>query len=96
LGKRDASYLLIGEKFLHLPRARLTAKLVGGAVEISTNVFAYQVALQVDDVTGAVFEDNFFHMSPGAKRTIRLIDTAGGGTLTVRALNAKPVRVELR
>jgi hypothetical protein len=42
---------------------------------------------------GAVFGDNFFDLIPGGKRTISILKSAGGRTLTVRALNADPVNL---
>ena len=49
----------------------------------------------MNGVTGAVFEDNFFDMVPGQKRTISVMYTVDGRTVTVAALNARPVRVEI-
>jgi hypothetical protein len=59
-------------------------------------VFARDVRLQVEGVTGAVFEDNFFDMSPGQKRIIRIVDAAGGRRITIAALNAEAVQLEIR
>ena len=95
LGERDSTYLLIGERYLHLPNAKLTASAIGDKIEISTDVFARMVCLEMQGVTGVVFEDNFFDMVPGQKRTVSVINPAPGQTVTVAALNAKPVRVEI-
>ncbi|MCX6872455.1 MAG: hypothetical protein NTW21_01400 [Verrucomicrobia bacterium] len=89
----DATCLLIGERYLHLPNARLTARLADGHIEIATDAFARQVTLEFDDVTAAVFADNFFDMIPGQKRSIAVLNPADGRQLTIRALNAEPVRV---
>ena len=59
-------------------------------MEITTGKFARQVALQFDGVTGALFEDNFFDMIRGQKKTVAILNAAGGRQLTVRALNAGP------
>jgi len=85
---KEVTYLLIGERYLHLPHARLRARLVGDKVEISTDVLARQVTLEVNGVTGAVFEDNHFDMPPGQKRTIAVVHAAGGRQIIVKALNA--------
>ncbi|MHC4591586.1 MAG: glycoside hydrolase family 2 protein [Planctomycetota bacterium] len=53
------------------------------------------LALEMEGVTGAVFDDNFFDMVPGQTRDIGVLDAAGGKRVTVRALNAEPVTVEL-
>lgn len=94
--RQQATYLLIAQRYLHLPKPTLSARYARGKIELSTNVFARQVALEVPGVTGAVFEDNFFDLAPGAKRTIRLIDAAGGGEVRIRAVGAKAVVVKLR
>jgi len=94
-GNRDAAYLLIGERYLHLPNAKLTANAVGNKIEISTDVFARTVCLEMQGVTGTVFEDNFFDMVPGQKRTVSVINPTGGQTVTITALNSKPVRVKI-
>ncbi len=75
--------------------AKLTAHAVGNKIEISTDVFARTVSLEANGVTGAVFEDNFFDMVPGQKRTISVLNPTGARTVTIAALNAKPVRVEM-
>jgi len=93
-GQRDATHLLIGERYLHLPKPKLTARRLGDKIEISTDVFARTVTIEAPGVTGAVFEDNFFDLVPGQKRTIALIHPADPKTLTVTALNAKPVQLD--
>lgn len=93
---KQATYLLIGERYLHLPRAKLAAHKTDDGIEISTDVFVRDVRLQVDDITGAVFEDNYFDMSPGQKRIIRITDAGGGKRITVGALNAGPVHLEIK
>lgn len=49
------------------------------------------MTLQFDVVSGAVFEDNFFDLLPGQKKTVGIVSAAGGRRPTVRALNAGPV-----
>jgi beta-mannosidase len=90
---RDATCLLIGERFLRLPQAHLTVRKENDRLEIATDVFARQIALQFDGVTGAVFEDNHFDLAPGQKRAIAVINAAGGQQLAVHALNAEPITV---
>ena len=89
----ESTSLLIGERYLHLPPAHLTVRQDGGRIEIATDAFARQVTLEFEGVTGAVFEDNFFDLIPGQKRTIDVVNAAGGRTLTLRALNAEPMRL---
>ncbi len=98
---RESTFLLIGEKYLHLPKASLKATRVGDAIEISTDAFARQVTLEAAGVTGAtgvigaVFEDNYFDMAPGGKRMIKLVYPAGAWEVTVHALNGAPVKLTL-
>ena len=95
-GGREVSQLLIGERYLHLPDAKMTAQFMNGQVEIRAGNFARQVTLTMNGVTGAIFEDNFFDLPPDCTRTIRIIDTAGGEELTVGALNASPVVLDVQ
>lgn len=89
----EATRLLTAERYLHLPQANLTARVVEDRIEIAADAFARQVTLEFEGVTGAVFTDNFFDLIPGGRRTIAILKAAGGRTLTVRALNADPVRL---
>jgi len=94
---REATQLLSGERYLHLPRARLAARIAGGGkIEIATDVFARQVVLESEGAGGAVFEDNFFDMAPGETRTLAVLDAAGGKRIGIKALNADAVHVALR
>ena len=88
--------LLHPVRYLHLPEATLAVRASGEAVEISADGFALQVELQMDDVLGAVFEDNWFDLPPGETRRVPIIRRAGGAGVTVRAWNASAVHVALR
>jgi beta-mannosidase len=90
---RDATCLLIGERYLHLPQSHLTVRKKDDRIEIATDVFARQVMLQFDGVSGAVFEDNFFDLAPEQTRTIGVVNAASGHKLAVRAVNAEPVTI---
>jgi hypothetical protein len=92
---REVTQLLIGERYLHLPDAELNARIVNGKIEISTHAFSRQVSLTAENVTGAVFEDNFFDMPPGQQRSIDVIDSAGGRHIIVKALNSNAIRLEM-
>jgi hypothetical protein len=90
---RDATYLLIGERSLHLPQAHLRVRQENDCIEIMSDVFARQVTLQFNGVTGAVFEDNFFDLVPGRTRRLSVVNAAGGTQLDVHALNAGPLTI---
>lgn len=94
LDAHDASYLLTGERYLHLPAAHLTAGLAAGRIEIEADAFVRQVTLEFDGITAAVFDDNFFDLIPGKKKAVTVLNAAGGRALTVRGLNAAPVVLE--
>ena len=93
LGDSHATMLLIGERFLHLPDAELSARCADGKIEITAGAFARQVRLEMTGAVGAVFEDNFFDLAPGRTRAIRIVDPAGGDEVAVGALNAPAVRL---
>jgi hypothetical protein len=96
LSGREATCLLISERYLHLPQAHLTVRRQNGQIEIATDVFARQVELRFDGIAEAVFDDNCFDLAPGQKRTIAVVGTASGRNLEVRALNANPVSIRFR
>ena len=89
----DATLLLIGERYLHLPEAHLQVRQENHRLEIATDVFARQVTLLFEGASGAIFEDNFFNLIPGQKRIIDIVNTAGGRQLAIRALNAEPITI---
>jgi beta-mannosidase len=92
----QASYLLTGERYLHLPEADLDVVLLkDGSVEIATDLFARQVSLELTGLTGAVFEDNFFDMVPGDRRRLSVIHRPADGVLRIGAVNAEPVILDL-
>lgn len=92
-GTVEATHLLQGERYLHLPRPTLKMQRVEDRIEIATDRFARQVMLGIPGSSGAVFEDNFFDMPPGSRRSIGVIDAAGGNAISVCAVNAEPVQV---
>jgi len=95
LAGRESTHLLTAERYLHLPLAKLTVKESRAGIEISTDAFARQVALDFPGAGGAVFQDNFFDLGPGQTRTISLLHAADGRQLTVSAINADPIAVQL-
>ncbi len=91
----NSTHLLIGERYLHLPNANLSVKVIDGEIQVSTDVFVRQVALEMEGAIGALFEDNYFDMLPGQTRTIAIIDSAGGKRVNVSALNANGISLNL-
>jgi hypothetical protein len=84
---------LSGERYLHLPPATLAVRAVLGGLQVATDLFARQVTLQMAKVAGAVFEDNYFDLSPAGQRTLKVLNPAGGRQVKVSALNADEVRI---
>ncbi|NQT20029.1 MAG: hypothetical protein HQ592_10020, partial [Planctomycetes bacterium] len=81
---------------LHLPPAELDIRApADGKIQISTNVFARQVSLLIDNAAGALIEDNHFDIAPGRSRTITVSGAPSGSRVTVRAVNAEPTTVLL-
>ncbi|MCK4283832.1 MAG: hypothetical protein KAX44_05910 [Candidatus Brocadiae bacterium] len=92
LGDLQATHLLAGERYLHLPQASLIVSVSAGAVKLSADAFARQVALSCEGGEGTEFSDNYFDLPPGASRVVRVIGK-GGGEIAVSALNARAVAV---
>lgn len=88
---REAICVLGAERYLHLPVAVLEARLKGNAIEVSSDTFVRQVTLTVDGTTGAVFEDNYFDLAPGVKRTVRIRNISGGKRVIIKGLNTEPL-----
>lgn len=92
----ESTLLLAAERYLHLPQSRLRAQSRGDAIEISTDVFARQVTLDIEGVAGAVFEDNYFDMLPGQIRLVKILNAGGGRAVRIRALNSDSVGAQLQ
>lgn len=88
---QQTTLLLTGERYLHLPPAKLTTRRTPEGIEIATDNFARQVTLEA--APGAVFEDNFFDLPPGQRRVIKILDAAANPEIKVSAFNAKEVIV---
>ena len=92
LGDFQATHLLAGERYLHLPRATLTVSASAEGVEVSADVFARQVALSCEGGEGTHFSDNYFDLPPGTSRAVRVTGRRGG-EIAVSALNARTAAV---
>jgi beta-mannosidase len=90
--EQEATCLLVGERHLQLPRARLAVRQINGRIEVSTDVFARQVVLEAA-ADGVRFEDNYFDLAPGQTRVVNIVEHAATGGIVVRAYNANPVSV---
>jgi hypothetical protein len=91
----EATYLLSGERYLHLPQANLSARYIKDKIEVTTDVFARQIVLEIEGTSGVVFEDNFFDLKPRSKRKIGIINPGEGKDIVIRAFNAEPIRLQL-
>ena len=91
LGDMESTLVLIGERYLHLGQAHLSARVADGWLEIATDAFARQVSIAPCAQSEGWFDDNFFDLPAGATRKVRILDAAGAVKLTVRALNASAV-----
>jgi hypothetical protein len=92
---RNVLLLLAAERYLHLPRAGLRADRIADQIVISTDHFAYQVELRVEDHSGVYFDDNFFHMRPGETRHVEVIGARDPCRISVKAFNSDPVLVDI-
>lgn len=87
--------LLVGERYLQLPKARLSVERTNKGFHVSSDKYARQVCLGLPGTSGAWFSDNWFDLIPGEGKTITLLDQAQGQTLRIGALNAEAVFVNL-
>ena len=90
-----AIHLVEAERYLHLPKSKLTVRKASGGIEISTTVYARQVAIEASGVTGAMFDDNHFDMLPGQTRVVKILESAGADAVRVKAVNSEAVRLDL-
>jgi beta-mannosidase len=75
------------ERRLTFPAAKLDAKVVNGALEITTDKFARAVNLTGDaagDAFGWFFEDNYFDIFPGEKKVVRILGDPRSGRITAK------------
>jgi hypothetical protein len=76
------------ERRYTFPDAKLSAKLVDGALEITTDKFAKSVTLTGNaggDEFGWFFEDNYFDLVPGEVKTIRILGGHASGRISLKA-----------
>lgn len=92
---RTVPHLFEGERYLELPEPKLTVRTSRDGIEVSTDVFARQVTIEAPGVAGALFEDNYFDLLPGEKRSIRILDAAGASSVRIRAVNSNIVETGL-
>jgi hypothetical protein len=82
-----ASTLTDIERRVAFPEAKLTVKLIDGALAVTTDKFARTVTLEGDadgDPSGWFFEDNYFDLLPGEVKTVRVLGGRQQGRITVR------------
>lgn len=87
----QATYLAMGERHLHLPPARLEARVTAGGIELTTDAFARQVVLEAPGSEGVLFSDNHFDIAPGRRRLVTV--PTGVTQIRVRAYNADELQV---
>jgi hypothetical protein len=89
---RSAHVGVVGcERHLHLPRARLEARVTAAGIELTTDAFARQVVLDAPGRDGVLFGDNHFDLAPGERR---LVTVAAAVThVRVQAYNADELEV---
>jgi hypothetical protein len=88
---REATLLLAPERYLHLPKANLKARITADGIEVTAGALARQVVLGIEGAVGAAFEDNYFDLAPGGTRTVRILNRGGGRRVSVAALNADTI-----
>jgi hypothetical protein len=76
------------ERRLAFPDAALTLTWRPGGIEVSTDKVALAVTIEGDaggDGFGWAFEDNYFDLMPGERKTVRVLGAHNSGRITARA-----------
>jgi hypothetical protein len=76
------------ERRLHYPEARLTLAAENGSLVVTADKYARCVELEGEpggDTFGWRFEDNYFDLLPGEKKTVRLFGRRRHGTIRAKA-----------
>lgn len=92
---QTCALLLVGERYLKLPKARLSVERTDKGFHVTSDKYARQVCLKIPGTSGAWFSDNWFDLIPGEGKTITILDQAQGQKLRIGALNAEAVFVNL-
>ena len=94
-GNRTVSQLLWTEKFLSLPDATIVMEKSAGGVVLRSNKFVKDVALSIPNISGAVFDDNYFNLLPGVGKYVKITDSAGGKSIMAKGVNSNSVEIPL-
>ncbi len=84
--------LMDNERSLVFPDATLSLEQAPRAVVVSTDRYARCIQLAGDaggDRFGWMFEDNYFDLLPGERKTVRVLGRHEAGTISARAFYAK-------
>ena len=93
----ESTFLLIGERYLHLPDTQISAMYRDGTIVISARHFARQVCLEADGTAADIyFSDNYFDLPPGREKIIEIIGPPRATNVRIKALNSDECRLELR
>jgi beta-mannosidase len=92
----EATCLLKEERYLHLPVAKLEAKVVDGSVLVRADAFARGVEIDLEERDGgdgrqAFVHDNYFDLRAGASVAVRVDHVRPGSEVIVKAVNANAV-----
>jgi len=87
--------LLNGERYLQLPQARLKVTSTSDGISLSTDKYARQVTLENPEGRGDIFEDNYFDLSPGQTKKIKVKTDIKSHKILVSSLNSPPVEIIL-
>jgi beta-mannosidase len=93
--KNIITLLLDGERYLHLPEATLKVEKTNKGIEISSDMFARQVTLEIPGSNGVFFEDNYFDLIPGQKQAVQIHGCRAGQKVRVKALNSEKIELKL-
>lgn len=79
---------LTQERYFSFPQARLSLRMEGDTLVVTTDRFAHCVELEGDeagDKFNWLFEDNYFELLPGTEKRVKIKGAHRSGTITARA-----------
>ncbi|MFC2115086.1 glycoside hydrolase family 2 protein [Bacteroidota bacterium] len=83
------THLLFPEKFLKLENGTITATYDNGELMLESDTYIKAVELSIPDVSGAVFNDNYFDLFPGQIKQVSIIEQKDGKQIRIQGLNSE-------
>ena len=82
------THLLWPEKFLKLKNGEIIAQYDNDELILESDTYIKSVELTIPEVSGAVFNDNYFDLFPGQIKRVRIIEQKNGKQIWIKGLNS--------